>query len=56
MEMIRADTAICDKAVVVLSSESQKNNLIREVSEIENYILLEHFGVKGLGVSVQRAP
>jgi hypothetical protein len=29
MEMIRGDTAICDKAVVVLSSERQKNELIK---------------------------
>jgi hypothetical protein len=26
------------------------------MEEVESYVLLEHFGVEGLGVSVQRAP
>lgn len=56
LAMIRCDTAICDKAVVILATERQKNALIEEVSKAEDYVLLEHFGVEGLGVTVQRAP
>jgi fumarate reductase subunit D len=55
-EMVRQDTAICDKAIVLLSSERQKNSLIAEVAKVEDYVLLEHFGVEGLEVTVQRAP
>lgn len=38
--MSDADKAICDKAVVILSTERQKNALIEEFSKVESYILL----------------
>lgn len=56
LRLIAEDNVICEKAIIVLNSEEIRNELLEEFEKLEQYKLIEYFGVEGVNMEVAVAP
>ncbi len=56
MGLIAEDNVTCEKAIIVLNSEEIRNELLEEFEKVEEYKLIEYFGVEGVNIEMAVAP